>query len=137
MIELFWLPEFFKTLTCPFEYIAQMLAWMSKAIHDDLEGEDVYLASYVAVRENQEKISTLIITGGNPKSDELTLDLLKQPPGEFKGKYQAYIIHEEPQPVKEKKDEEVNIRDTEDSDCCDVEIESDDDDIQDLKSEKG
>lgn len=90
--------------------ISALIAWITKQLSDDSDKQDILLQGYMCFYDKNNRVSTLLLC--EQESQKAILQLLKQPPGEFVGKYQAYIACEEPDPVIEVQKTEANTERT-------------------------
>jgi len=81
--------------------IASLLAWLTKSLKDNKEFQDILLEGFVCYYDAMNRVSTLLLCEG--ESEKAILEILKQPPGEFKDRYVACVANTEPIPVVEKK----------------------------------
>ena len=112
MIELLWKnlsTNHSENLMC----ITNMLAWLVTTIHQDKEMHNIVLDGYFTILDKEGVFATLLICKGKENQKKL-LNILQQPPNEYKEKYIACIHSEEPNPVNEvtdnnsvKKDENI------------------------------
>lgn len=112
MIELIWkdssLNEYENILQ-----ITNLLSWLVAIIRDKHEIE---LNGFMVLKEKNPLTYSILLILGDENSQKQTLNILQQPPEEFKEKYIARIPCEEPNPVKEKDD------DSSDDDECELEL---------------
>lgn len=103
MIELSWKEkadcEYIQLMT-----VSQLLAWLTTTLNEEKERHCIKLSGYMVLCEEDGKISILLITNG--ESQKQLLKILQQPPNEYKEKYIACVLSEEPQPVQEKTEED-------------------------------
>ena len=94
-----------------FVFLAGFIAWLTKATHavEDEEKLEILMEGYIILRDLPQHIGVVIIC--KDENNKKMLDILMQPPGEFKGKYIPYVSSEEPMPVQEKKEEEEENQD--------------------------
>lgn len=81
--------------------ISALIAWLTKSLKDNKEYQDILLEGFVCYYDNMNRVSTLLLCEG--ESQKGILEILKQPPGEFKDRYVACVANIEPTPVVEKK----------------------------------
>ena len=85
--------------------LCNVLHWVATIVNTKEENHDIYLQGFLTVFEKtQPKVSALLLCEG--KSQKHLLELLQQPPNEYKGRYIACVYSEEPVCVEERKDEE-------------------------------
>lgn len=88
------------------EYLDDMLlmvniiTWLLTEMKRDKDKQDVFLRGYLLSADSSNgHLGGLLFA--EDESQQAILKILLQPPGEFKGKYIARVLCEEPQPVKE------------------------------------
>lgn len=108
MIEIVWLEEF-EAMMCA----TRMLAWLATTLAQK-EYNSIEFNGYMVVKEKQKSGCSILIISGDPISQNRILNILQQPPEEYKEKYIARIPCNEPNPVHEETKE--------DSDQYDIEI---------------
>lgn len=113
MIEIVWLEEY-EVMMCA----SRMLAWLAATLAQKEEYHNIEFNGYMVVKEeekeNQKSKCSILIICGDPVSQKRILNILQQPPEEYKEKYIARIPCNEPDPVHEQTKE--------DSDEYDIEI---------------
>lgn len=114
MIEVIWKDEKYSEREAMM-YLSQLMAWLSNEITMKKEYEDLTISGYIITYE---KSTVLIFPDKNTEKQKRILNILQQPPEEFKEKYIACIYAEEPKVVNEKKDTEID----EDSNELSIEI---------------
>lgn len=114
MIEVIWKDEKYNEREAMM-YLSQLMAWLSNEITMKKEYEDLTISGYIITYE---KSTVLIFPDKNTEKQKRILNILQQPPEEFKEKYIACIYAEEPKVVNEKKDTEID----EDSNEISIEI---------------
>lgn len=127
MIELLWKDttnNYFKAMND----VAMLFAWLTSTLmtyeKERKENEEtIYLQGYTVIWDGAADSPAILILSNSldvPNQERL-LKILQQPPGEFKGKYVACILSQEPESVKEKKPEKEE--DNESDDDIEIEIE--------------
>ena len=104
MIELLWT----NNLCVDYEvmmYAAGLMSWLASLLAQDEENHSVEFNGFMVAKEEKGGCAVVIICG-NPQSQKRVLEIVQQPPEEYKGKYIASIPSEEPEPVNEMKTEE-------------------------------
>lgn len=104
MIEVIWKDEKFTEREAMM-YLSQLIAWLSNEITTKKEYEDLTISGYIITYE---KSTVLIFPDKNTEKQKRILNILQQPPEEFKEKYIACIYSEEPKSVSERKETEVD-----------------------------
>lgn len=94
MIELLLVDLFDFRLA--FVLVSRICQWIAEQIK---EREDIILEGVIIARDSPEHLTVLLLCE-NIYHEKL-LEILKQPPGEFVGKYIACVPAEEPEVVKE------------------------------------
>ena len=95
MIELLWQEKPF----CDYKallLVNNVLAWLAKTLAEHEEFHDIIINGYLVARDEQ-KISTLILC--DIETQKRLLQILQQPPEEYKEKYVPCILSHEPDPV--------------------------------------
>lgn len=89
-----------------FLFLASFISWLTKATQavEDEEKLEIIMEGYIILRDEPEHIGVVIICKDH--NNKKLLDILMQPPGEFKDKYIPCVSSEEPNPVQEKKENE-------------------------------
>lgn len=89
-----------------FLFLAGFIAWLTKATQavEDKEKMEILMEGYIILHDEPEHIGVVIIC--KDQNNKKLLDVLMQPPGEFKDKYIPCVSSEEPTPVQEKKENE-------------------------------
>lgn len=86
MIELLW-NEINEEYDAMF-YMSKLMAWLATAL---IEHHKMYaLNGVIVLRDKNDKVASLLICDENLQ--ENILQILQQPPGEYKGKYIAKIV---------------------------------------------
>ena len=80
--------------------LTQIMGWLMRALE---EREDIVFEDMMVARDQPEHIMVLLLV--DDSYNKKVMDILFQPPGEFKGKYVAVITSSEPLPVTNKEDE--------------------------------
>lgn len=83
-----------------FVLVTRICQWIAEQIK---EREDIILEGVIIARDSPEHLTVLLLCEKEYHSK--LLEILQQPPGEFVGKYIACVPAEEPEVVKEVKDE--------------------------------
>ena len=83
--------------------ITNLIAWLVASLADDEVNHSVKLMGYMTMPDVNSRFATLLICDG--ESQKKILEILQQPPEEYKEKYVACILSEEPQPIQEKDDD--------------------------------
>ena len=96
MIELLW-KEVPKN---HFEYITRLIAWLVSIVEERNKVEPLEISGYIVFRNHSNEICSLIIA--EEQYQKKILNILQQPPDEYKEKYVACIPSKEPDPVNEK-----------------------------------
>lgn len=103
MIELSWKEkadcEYVQLMS-----VSQLLAWLTTTLKEEKEHHSIKLNGYMVLCEENGTISILLISNGD--SQKQLLKILQQPPNEYKEKYIACVLSEEPQPVQEETEED-------------------------------
>ena len=118
MIEISW-----KDLACTIHHATELLAWLLKEIYETKDDAlcHFYMTGYLVCVDVVGNLHTIIMCEG--ENQKHVLELLKQPPGEFAGKYVACVHEDEHEPVvestpeipsddEEKTDKEIKIEKT-------------------------
>ena len=103
MIELNWLFESDSRMNAVI--VTEFMLWMMNAICD-MNNEKIILNGTIYVKDGENPLKHSILLLCDAKGQNDLLHLVQQPPGEFKGKYVASILSEEPIPVNEQKEED-------------------------------
>ena len=90
--------------------ITRILTWISSTIALEKEKHELMMKGFIVLYD-EGKISTLLITDDGEHQQKL-LKMLQEPPGEYKEKYVACIMSEEPKVVEEKSDDEKSEKET-------------------------
>lgn len=87
-----------------FVFLAGLISWLTKATQavEDEENIKTLMEGYIILRDEPQHIGVIIIC--RDQNNKKMLDILMQPPGEFKDKYIPCVSSEEPTPVQEKKE---------------------------------
>lgn len=112
MIEIVWteiLPDY-EIMMCA----SRMLAWLATILAQKDEYHNIEFNGYMVVKEKQRKGCSILIICGDQISQKRILNILQQPPEEYKEKYIARIPCDEPNPIHEQTKE--------DSDQYDIKI---------------
>lgn len=99
MIELSWketTEEDYKRMMV----VSNLLAWLTTTLAEDEANHSIKMNGYIVLCDSDGEFSTLIICEG--ESQKKLLKILQQPPEEYKEKYVACVLSKEPEPVKEK-----------------------------------
>lgn len=72
-------------------WLARIVAWLTDVLKDRA---DILLEGVLMMRDQPMHTTSILICEG--ESQKLIIELLKQPPGEFKDKYIASVILEDP-----------------------------------------
>lgn len=133
MIELLWkeTKENYYRAMCD---VAKLFAWLTsellrlEEIRKETE-ESIYLQGYTVLWDGAADAPAILLFSNSldRANQECLLKILQQPPGEFKEKYVACILSQEPDSVKEMKSEkEDNMSDSESEGSVEIEIENKD-----------
>ena len=133
MIELLWkeTKENYYRAMCD---VAKLFAWLTsellrlEEIRKETE-ESIYLQGYTVLWDGAADAPAILLFSNSldRANQECLLKILQQPPGEFKEKYIACILSQEPDSVKEMKSEkEDNMSDSESEGSVEIEIENKD-----------
>lgn len=133
MIELLWkeTKENYYRAMCD---VAKLFAWLTsellrlEEIRKETE-ESIYLQGYTVLWDGAADAPAILLFSNSldRANQECLLKILQQPPGEFKEKYVACILSQEPDGVKEMKSEkEDNMSDSESEGSVEIEIENKD-----------
>ena len=111
MIEIVWLDDY-DAMMCA----SRLLAWLAALLAQKDEYHNIEFNGYMIVKEKEKEKTgcSVLIICGDPISQKRILNILQQPPEEYKEKYIARIPCDEPNPVHEQTKE--------DSDQDDIEI---------------
>jgi len=77
----------------------KILQWIASLVALEKEKNDLMMKGFIVLCD-EGRVSTLLIT--NPEHEKRLLQILQEPPGEYKDKYVACILSEEPKVVEEK-----------------------------------
>lgn len=72
-------------------WLSRIVAWLTDAIKDR---EDILLEGVLLMRDQPMHTTSILVCDGD--SQKKIIEMLKQPPGEFKDKYVASVILESP-----------------------------------------
>ena len=108
-------------------YVTNLLAWLTTTLATDEAYQDVEMTGYMVVKDNMKILAVLIMC--HDENQRKILKLLQQPPEEYRTKYIANILSEEPNPVEEKTPD-VELAD------CEIAIEEDSSDSDNESVEK-
>lgn len=127
MIELLW-KDFNANCYRAMNDVATLFTWLTATLLDyeknKKEGEEsIYLQGYTVIWDGVADVPAVLILSNSTDvaNQERLLKILQQPPGEFKGKYVACILSQEPESVKEIESDEGS------SSSVEIEIEDDED----------
>ena len=109
MIEIVWLEEI-EAMMCA----SRLLTWLATTLTQKDEYHSIEFNGYMVVKEKQKSGCSILIICGDPISQKRILNILQQPPEEYKEKYIARVPCEEPNPIHEQTKE--------DSDEYDIEV---------------
>lgn len=123
MIEIIWKDTLLSDLNIMM-YATNLIAWLTSLIAHKDEYRDVDLNGYMVVKEQTPGCSILVICN-DIQSQKKVLDILQQPPEEFRDKYIARVPTNEPDPVKEQKKSEND--DDDDDDEIEINLDTDSD----------
>lgn len=106
MIEIAW-----KDSTFTIQHVTNLLAWLLNEIYNQKEDIDrFYFTGYLVCYDVQGNLHSIILCEG--ENQKKVLEKLKQPPGEFIGKYVACVRDvDDHEPVVEKKHEDDDTSD--------------------------
>lgn len=107
MIELFWKVVGIEEHEA-FIMLSRFFVWVSESIlkYCKLTNKDMSVDGYLIIRNPFPDYSILIMcNGGTETQKEFLEKVLKQPPGEYKGKYIARIVNDDDGNVREEKTE--------------------------------
>ena len=107
MIEIKWDQSVEKSSSA-MSIVAAFLLWLTKTIENE-ENHDIVFTGYINIWDRNSKMSTLIFSDEVSNKRKL-LDILLQPPGEFKNKYIPCVISEEPLCVSPIDDETLIVK---------------------------
>ena len=82
--------------------ISRIITWITTTLALEEEKRNLMLRGYIVLND-EDRISVLLICEG--EHEQRLLKMLQQPPGEYKDKYVACVLSEEPKVVEEKTDE--------------------------------
>ena len=82
--------------------VTHILEWITSILALEEEKRQLMLKGYIVLYD-EDRVSTLLICEG--EHQQKILKMLQEPPGEYKDKYVACIMSEEPKVVEEKCDE--------------------------------
>lgn len=130
MIELLWkeTKENYYRAMCD---VAKLFAWLTSELlrleetRKETE-ESIYLQGYTVIWDGAADAPAILLFSNSldKANQERLLKILQQPPGEFKEKYVACILSQEPESVKEVKSEkEDNMSDSESEGSVEIEVE--------------
>lgn len=112
MIEIIWKNEDIDEYVA-LQHATNLFSWLVTAIVNlNKEHVEIVLSGYMLVKDRENKCTGLIICG-DPVSQRKVLNILQQPPEEYKNKYIACVPCNEPDPVHEeteKDSKENNIK---------------------------
>ena len=133
MIELLWkeTKENYYRAMCD---VAKLFAWLTSELLRLEETcketeESIYLQGYTVIWDGAADAPAILLFSNtlDRANQESLLKILQQPPGEFKEKYVACILSQEPESVKEVKSEKEDIMsDSESEGSVEIEIENKD-----------
>lgn len=117
MIELLWREQDKLADYNVMMHMTFVIAWLTSRIDEDEKNHDIQLNGYVTLndptKERFARISSLILC--NKKDEKKILEILQQPPTEYREKYIARVVCEEPNPVVEQTNEKNDAVDVDDS----------------------
>lgn len=130
MIELLWkeTKENYYRAMCD---VAKLFAWLTSELlrleetRKETE-ESIYLQGYTVIWDGAADAPAILLFSNSldKANQECLLKILQQPPGEFKEKYVACILSQEPESVKEVKSEKEDIMsDSESEGSVEIEVE--------------
>lgn len=133
MIELLWkeTKENYYRAMCD---VAKLFAWLTSELlrleetRKETE-ESIYLQGYTVLWDDAADAPAILLFSNSldRANQECLLKILQQPPGEFKEKYVACILSQEPDSVNEVKcEKEDNMSDSESEGGVEIEIENKD-----------
>lgn len=102
MIELSWKDSELEYCDI-LKNITNFITWLANILAAEEENRKIRLRGYMTIADENKKFSTLLICSYESQKDLLTV--LQQPPEEFKEKYVACVLSEEPTPVQEKEED--------------------------------
>lgn len=82
--------------------ISRIITWITTTLALEEEKRNLMLRGYIVLND-EDRISVLLICEG--EHEQRLLKMLQQPPGEYKDKYVACVLSEEPKVVEEKTEE--------------------------------
>lgn len=98
-----------------FFLLTSLFNWVMSELKTKPDYQDIFVQGFLSLYDTSGRASGLIMCVGEDMKG--VLEILKQPPGEFKDKYVAYKVCEEPDPVveveKEEKDDSSSDGDSE------------------------
>lgn len=101
MIEILLNTEFRQDADNDLMWMSNLIGWLVTTIamtqDKKPEGEKLKLKGYIVLVEEGDRVAGLLLCDG--KDQDEILKIIKQPPENFKGKYEAHILVEEPMPV--------------------------------------
>lgn len=101
MIEILLNTEFRQDADNDLMWMSNLIGWLvtTIAMTQDKKPEDekLKLRGYVVLVEEGNRVAGLLLCDG--KDQDEILKIIKQPPDNFKGKYEAHILVAEPMPV--------------------------------------
>lgn len=121
MIELSWnFKEIDDTVKHNIEsylVILNFMSWMMNTIKNEEDLQGINFNGILTLLDTNYKFVTLLMC--DHENQKKLLNILQQPPEEYKEKYVACVLSEEPQPVQEKTEDD----ETDDDDNISVEVE--------------
>lgn len=87
-------------------YASSFMTWLAVTLTEE-KNHEIEFNGYLIVKEKEKGCSILVISG-NPESQKRILQILQQPPEEYKEKYIARVPCDEPDPVNEQTDKDIN-----------------------------
>ena len=111
MIEIIWTETLqeYEVMMCA----TRMLAWLAATLAQKDEYHDIDFNGYMVVKEKQKSGCSILLICGDPISQKRMLNILQQPPEEYKEKYIACVPCDEPNPVHEQTKEDPDQYDIE------------------------
>ena len=133
MIELLWKDfnaEYYRAMND----VATLFAWLTATLLEYEKNkkeneESIYLQGYTVIWDSTTDVPAVLVLSNSADvaNQERLLKILQQPPGEFRGKYVACILSQEPVSVNEVKcEKEDNMSDSESEGSVEIEIENKD-----------
>jgi hypothetical protein len=113
MIELLW-----NNLTYSnnenMMYISNFIAWLATSIVHEKSLHQIELNGFLTLKDSDNKVATLLLCDSECQRE--VLNILQQPPNEYKEKYIARVPCNEPSPVNEEQNKEsdediINVTD--------------------------